>query len=119
MPPHKANVEDPGDVPLTANTTAKWIAAVASIVIAATSLVRYAATVRGDIEQLKVLATGTEHRIQDVDRLSSERDARQQKQIDKLSERADAADKSYQDTARKLDVAVAILEEIKQKVGNK
>jgi cell division protein FtsL len=89
----------------------KWGGFAFTIVSAMVSLVWFAAHLKGDALSLQ----------QEVDSLKREvetRNANQDKEIDKLKDRADSTEKSLGEMARKLDVAVAILERIEKKVNN-
>jgi hypothetical protein len=99
------------DIPITVNSVIKWTGIVFSLISGLVSLVWFAAIIKGDIITMQ-------QEVLSVKREIEMRNSTQDKEIEKLKDRADNTEKSLSDMGRKLDVAVTLLERIDKKVGN-
>jgi hypothetical protein len=101
-----------GDAPLTVNAVIKWMSIVFTVVSALVSFVWFAAIMKGDIISSQQELSAVKH--EDELRFQQE-----EKDIDKLNDRADLTDRSLSDMGSKLDVAVAILERIEKNIDER
>jgi hypothetical protein len=108
VPPKQTEHESADTI--TVNGVIKWSGIFFTSVSALVSLIWFAALLKGDIITLQQENISTK-------RENDLRFDQQIKDIDKLKDHADVTDKTLDDMGRKLDVAVALLERIDQKVG--
>lgn len=113
---HDHDHEEGGDDP-TIGSLLKWVSVCFTVVMTVVSGVWFVATVKSDASLLKQDVETTKHRVAEVDRQSEKRHDLQEKSITELTRRSDDTEKHVQEMARKLDVAVSLLERIDQKVG--
>ncbi len=108
---------DIADTPLTVGNLVKWSSIVFTVVTVVVSGVWFVASVKSDSLLLKQEVEALKGKITEVDKSSEKRHDLQEKEIGELTRRTDNTEKAVQEMARKLDVAVALLERIDQKVG--
>ena len=113
------SVESPelSETPLTIGNLVKWISVTFTVVTVVVSCVWFIASVKTENMMLKQDMETIRARIVDVDRQDLVRHDQQEKEIGELTRRTDNTEKMVQEMARKLDVAVALLERIDSKVG--
>lgn len=116
------------ETPITTGSVIKWGGLVVAIVGAIVSgvwqlsaLRSDAAAVtmetRGQIVAVAKSASDADRHASEVDRLSAERDARQQKDIDALKTRIDETQRGLAELQRKVDVMLTIVERIDKKLN--
>jgi len=103
---------------VTVGTLAKWCGVIFTTVMMVVSCVWFVATVRSDQLLQKQELENTKTKIVEVDKLSQQRHDLQGRDISELSRRNETTEKTVQEMARKLDVALTLLERIDKKVGN-
>ena len=108
-----------GDAPLNLNAVAKWGGVMVSIVVASVGVVWQLADIRSDIRTKDLKIADLERRIGEEDKACLDRHNQQQREIDRSVQRIDQGERNMSDLARKLDVAVAILERLDKKIGDK
>lgn len=101
---------DSGDVPVTVNSIIKWTGIIFTVISGVVSLVWFAALIKGDIITLQQDSAAMKRELE-------ARNVQQDKDIEKLKDRADETDKAMSELTRKLDIAVTLLQRIDAKVG--
>ena len=120
--PQQITVEMPeptdiADAPLTVGNLVKWCSIVFTVVTVVVGCVWFIASVKSDNLLMKQEIESLKTKVVEVDKSSEKRHDLQEKEIGELTRRTDNTEKAVQEMARKLDVAVALLERIDQKVG--
>lgn len=111
---------EPADIanaPLTVGNLFKWFSITFTIVSVVISGVWFVASTKSDNLLMKQQIDALKDKIAETNQLSIARNDAQEKEITDLTNRTNQTEKSVQEMARKLDVAVALLERIDQKVG--
>lgn len=116
MPPKKPesapDTPDPTAAPVTFATLAKMVGVVVTVVSLTISGVWFAAAVKADVETVKANITALKLDVQ-------ERAQKRDKEVADIKARADQSERVMQDMGRKLDVAIAILERVEKRMGER